>query len=581
MKAERLLELYDRISEAPDAVSRLRRFVLDLAVRGKLLEQDPEDEPASTLLARISAEKEKLLANGRRRKAFNSEPADESEPSFALPRGWILSRIEDLGVISPRNDAPDDAIGSFVPMPKIASEYGIPHQHEPRTWGEIKKGYTHFAEGDVGLAKITPCFENGKSTVFRNLTGGIGAGTTELHVLRPIFVNPDYVLLFLKSPHFIETGIPNMTGTAGQKRVPREYFANTPFPLPPLAEQHRIVAKVDELMALCDRLEEQHGTREATRDRLTTATLSRLTAPDTDEQSFRNHARFALDILPTLTTRPDQIKALRQTILDLAVRGKLVEQEPEDESATELFKRLSKAKEEAFAAEELRKRQPVSKSAQELGSVHTPGSWVQAKFDDVLVIVSGVTKGQKLSGHESIEANYMRVANVQRGFLDLSVVKKIKVRTTDVVRYRLECGDVLMTEGGDWDKLGRAAIWRGQISDCIHQNHVFRLRPPSPELLPEWVVLFANSAVGRSFFAEASKRTTNLASINMTQLRSCPLPLPPTSEQRRIVAKVDELMALCDRLEANLQQADHKRARLLESLLAEALTPAEAALEAA
>jgi hypothetical protein len=137
-----------------------------------------------------------------------------------------------------------------------------------------KKGYTHFAEGDVGLAKITPCFENGKSTVFRNLTGGIGAGTTELHIVRPIFVDANYILIFLKSPHFIETGIPKMTGTAGQKRVPFEYFAYSPFPLPPLAEQHRIVAKVDELMALCDRLETSLAAADDIRRRLLDAGYS-------------------------------------------------------------------------------------------------------------------------------------------------------------------------------------------------------------------------------------------------------------------------------------------------------------------
>jgi type I restriction enzyme S subunit len=142
-----------------------------------------------------------------------------------------------------------------------------------------KKGYTHFAEGDVGLAKITPCFENGKSAIFRNLTGGIGAGTTELHIVRPLSVHQDYILLFLKSPHFIQTGIPKMTGTAGQKRVPTEYFAYSPFPLPPLAEQHRIVAKVDELMALCNRLEASLTTSNQTRTRLLEATLAEALAP--------------------------------------------------------------------------------------------------------------------------------------------------------------------------------------------------------------------------------------------------------------------------------------------------------------
>jgi type I restriction enzyme S subunit len=156
----------------------------------------------------------------------------------------------------------------------ISSEYGVLNGHEVRPWSEIKKGYTHFAEGDVGLAKITPCFENGKSTVFRSLAGAIGSGTTELHIIRPLQVSPDFILLFLKSPHFIQTGIPRMTGTAGQKRVPLDYFAHSPFPLPPLAEQHRIVAKVDELMALCDQLEQQLSQADQQRRRLLEALLA-------------------------------------------------------------------------------------------------------------------------------------------------------------------------------------------------------------------------------------------------------------------------------------------------------------------
>ncbi len=113
------------------------------------------------------------------------------ESQFPVPTNWRWSQIAEIGILSPRNDAPDNMNASFVPMPMIAAEYGVANEHEIRPWGEIKKGYTHFAEGDVGLAKITPCFENGKSTVFRNLTGGIGSGTTELHIVRPLFVDQD------------------------------------------------------------------------------------------------------------------------------------------------------------------------------------------------------------------------------------------------------------------------------------------------------------------------------------------------------------------------------------------------------
>ena len=147
---------------------------------------------------------------------------------------------------------------SFCPMPVIPTDYRQRFAPETRRWGDIKKGYTHFAEGDVVVAKITPCFQNRKSCVMTGLEGGIGAGTTELHVIRIIAnkVVPEYLLLFYKSPDFLQMGVATMTGTAGQQRVPREYFAYTPLPLPPLAEQQRIVAKVDELMGLIDRLEQ-------------------------------------------------------------------------------------------------------------------------------------------------------------------------------------------------------------------------------------------------------------------------------------------------------------------------------------
>ena len=243
-----MLKHFHRISDAPEAIARLRRFILDLAMRGKLVPQDPKDESASELLKRIEKEKARLVKAGEI-KSQSRFPALWETP-FSIPKNWRWSQIAEIGVLNPRNEAPDTLEASFVPMLMIAAEYGVGNQHEIRPWGEIKKGYTHFAEGDVGLAKITLCFENGKSTVFRNLTGGIGSGTTELHIVRPLFVDQNYILIFFKSPHFIETGIPKMTGTAGQKRVSTEFFAHSAFPLPPLSEQHRIVAKVDELMAL-------------------------------------------------------------------------------------------------------------------------------------------------------------------------------------------------------------------------------------------------------------------------------------------------------------------------------------------
>jgi type I restriction enzyme, S subunit len=566
MNAERLLTQYERIADAPDAIPRLRRFVLDLAVRGKLVPQEPSDEPASELLKRIAAEKARLAKAGQVRAAKTIQAL--SDVPFPLPTNWHWSQIAEIGILSPRNDAPDDLRASFVPMPLIAAEYGVANGHEVRPWGEIKKGYTHFAEGDVGLAKITPCFENGKSTVFRNLTGGIGGGTTELHIVRPLFVDQNYILIFLKSPDFIETGIPKMTGNAGQKRVPFEYFAYSPFPLPPLAEQRRIVTKVDELMGLCDRLEAARADREATRDRLTAASLARLNAPDPD--TFQDDARFVLDALPALIARPDQIKQLRQTILNLAVRGKLVPQNASDEPASELLKRIGSGWSEVVA--DLPKETDRSDETDGLIS-GLPRGWERVLVEHCFNVSGGIQKTPARTPRNNAFP-YLGVSNVYRGRLDLTKIKRFELVEGELEKYRLEPEDILVVEGnGSVTEIGRCAVWRGEIENCVHQNHLIRCRPRLANLTP-YAALYLNSPDGVAEMKRLAITSAGLYSLSVGKIRKIPFSFPPLAEQQRIVAKVDELMALCDRLEASLTTADDTRSRLLEALLAEALAPA-------
>ncbi len=379
-----------------------------------------------------------------------------------------------------------------------------------------------------------------------------------------------YIELFINSIDLK----PFVTGTA-QPKMNQAKMNSIPVALPPENEQRRILTKVDELMALCDRLEAAQAERESWRDRLVAASLHRLNQP-ADPPDFRKHARFHLRHLPRFATRPEHVQQLRQTILNLAVRGKLVPQDVSDEPASSLYERLQSALVQNGGSGRLRARREILPTASAFfGSDVFPPSWVVTNFDSVNAIVSGVAKGKDLRGVKTAKYPYLRVANVQRGYLDLSVVKELEIRADEFARYRLCKGDVLMTEGGDWDKLGRTAIWNEEVPDCIHQNHIYRIRPANREdLLSEWVALFANSLLGRSYFESASKQTTNLASINMTQLRSCPLPLPPRVEQHRIVAKVDELMAVCDRLEAQLATAQSESRRLLEAVLHEALAQA-------
>ena len=254
---QRISDNFDLLYDAPESVGQLRQAILQLAVQGKLVAQDPGDEPAAVLLEKIIIAREKLVKKKQIKKML-FYPLDNEKIPYKLPKNWILTNLANVGIINPRNTSEDEKEVSFIPMTLISEYYKKPIKSEKRQWGEIKNGFTHFAENDVVMAKITPCFQNGKSAVMHNLINGLGAGTTELHVFRPLLndsINPEYVLLYLKSPQFFKDGIEKMTGTAGHKRVPKEYFAGNPFPLPPYNEQKRIVAKVDQLMALCNELE--------------------------------------------------------------------------------------------------------------------------------------------------------------------------------------------------------------------------------------------------------------------------------------------------------------------------------------
>jgi type I restriction enzyme S subunit len=568
MNAERLLVHYEQIAKAPDAIVRLRRFILDLAVRGKLVPQDPANEPASELLKRIEKEKARLVKAGEIR-APKTIP-ELPETPFPIPANWRWSQLAEIGVLSPRNEAPDDLEASFVPMPLIAAEYGVANDHEVRPWGEIKKGYTHFAEGDVGLAKITPCFENGKSTVFRNLTGGIGSGTTELHIVRPLFVDQDYILLFLKSPHFIETGIPKMTGTAGQKRVPTEYFAQSPFPLPPLAEQHRIVAKVDELMALCDRLEAARAEREATRNKLTVASLARLNAPD--PETFQADARFALDALPAFTTRPDQIRQLRQTILNLAVRGKLVTQDPNDESVEEQLQRLA-------AARKRLENDGIIRSLRSSGGVEVPPfdaprSWAWCRLPEIADVVDPNPSHRMPTYVREGGLPFISSENFADGdTINFAIGKRVTQVTVTEQTNRFP-----ILEGAfGFSRIGTIGKTRPlpQSRDYAISHAVCVINPLSVDDVSMRYLRLAMSADAILAHAHGGTRSIGVPDLGMGVIRTMAIPLPPLAEQHCIVAKIDDLMALCDRLEASLTAAADTRRRLLEALLAETLAPDE------
>ena len=240
----RWMSFVDRIetstTKLKETIKQAKSKILDLAIHGKLVPQDPTDEPASELLKRINPKAEITCDN----------------PQYGkLPKGWALTTVRDVFNINPKNKAETTQTAGFVPMTNICDGFNSQFTYETKEWGKIKSGFTHFADGDIAVAKISPCLENRKSMVLCNLPNGIGAGTTELHVFRPLCVDALYGLYFFKSDYFISNCVGTFNGVVGQQRVSKIIVEAICFHLPPLNEQRRIVTKIEELFAQLDKIE--------------------------------------------------------------------------------------------------------------------------------------------------------------------------------------------------------------------------------------------------------------------------------------------------------------------------------------
>lgn len=529
MNAAQLLAQFEMISEAPDAVARLRRFVLDLAVRGKLVPQDPCEEPASELLKRIAREKGRLLKAGEIRKADAFVENVALPDNIHPPIGWNAVTLQSL--------CRSITDGDHLPPPK--SEGGVPFL----VIGNVRHQRIDFTGSRFVPNKYYEALDHSRrprsGDLLYTLVGSFGIPVLvrddrpfciqrHIGILRPV---AEIDVFFLA--RLMESGLAFRQATAcatgiAQKTVPLSGLRRFALPLPPLDEQRRIVAKVDELMALCDRLQTAQTAREATRDRLA-ASLARLNTPD--PETFPADARFALDALPALTTRPGQIKQLRQTILNLAVTCRL--------SPT--------------AAWSLR--------PEKLGTVAS--------------LQNGYAFKSEWFSREGIRL--ARNANVGHGKLDWGdEVRVPAARATEFERFRLSEGDVLVSLDRPFIVTG-TKVARATSADlpALLLQRVGRFIL-TPRLDPAYVFLWVTSP---HFAAQIDPgRSNGVPHISSKQVEAASIFVPPLAEQHRLVAKVNALMALCDALEASLATASATRTSLLEATLRDALRPLEGSL---
>ncbi|MCY4488249.1 MAG: restriction endonuclease subunit S [Deltaproteobacteria bacterium] len=560
MNADRLLAHYEHISDAPDAIRRLRRFILDLAVRGRLVEQDPKDGHGAELRNLIQADwKRRLDAGEIKRIKKWPETTDEDVP-FDVPQNWGLVRLgEAIDLINGRAFKPTDWTESGLQIVRIQN-LNDPKAPFNRFDGEVRPKFL-IDTGDFLIS-----WSGTPGTSFGAHIWDRGPAVLNQHIFKSDLLGGVFDKHFLKiaiNARLLEL-IEKAHGGAGLQHITKPRLEAVALTLPPLAEQHRIAAKVYEMIALCDRLEAARTEREVTRDRLAAASLARLGAPDPDPAAFQNHVIFALNNLALLVTRPDRMKSLHQTILDLAVRGKLVEQDPADEPAADLLRNLG-------ASSGVVRQTKVEDTGDT--PFECPKGWEWTKVQQILNPERRISYGVIKLGAEPKTGGVptLRCSDVRPGFIELSGVRRVdEAIEAEYARTRLEGGEVVINVRGT---LGGVSLVPEELRGFNVAREVAVI-PIAADLSGPFLVYLMLSPY---FWGHIQNNLRGIAykGLNLGILRDLPIPLPPLTEQHRIVAKLDELMALCDRLETALTTADATRARLLDALLHEALGPPE------
>ena len=548
MNAQTFLDNFGHIANAPNGVERLRELVFYFAITGGLSSQEDGDSDVAAIREETLRAKRSYFEENNVRRAQRKN-AELRQTVASVPPWWTLIPAGDLvHLINGRAFKPSDWQSTGLPIIRIQN---LNNPNAPFNYyeGELIEGHK-VSTGDMLLS-----WSGTPGTSFGAFIWNGGVAALNQHIFKVIIycggIDKQYLKMAINA--CLEALIGSARGGVGLKHVTKGQIEALQIPLPPLEEQKRIVTKVDELLALCDKLESLQEKCEKIGELARTATLGALSGARPRELQVA--WTRVQDNIQLLFGGEKALQDFQDTMVQLAIRG-LLSPEYERPVETEKIRNSAAKLRSEYQSKNISRKQKSVPLAQ-VSEWQYPKHWAVESLDNIAVVIGGVTKGRNLKDRNIESFPYLRVANVQRGFFDLSEMKEISIPIEEFEKYKILEEDLLITEGGDWDKVGRTAIWKSQIPNCIHQNHVFKVRIPSDQLLNEWVALVLNSEVGKQYFASASKQTTNLASINMTQLRSFLLPIPHIIEQKAILQKVNSLVMLYQKATAqSIQEAN-------------------------
>jgi type I restriction enzyme S subunit len=544
-------------------IRKLRKLILELAVRGKLVPQDASDEPASELLKRIQAEKARLIAEGKIRKDKPLAKLKPDEAPYQLPDGWEWVRFGDIAEHNSGktldNGRNTGTLHDYITTSnlywgkfELANVRQMLIRDEELEKCTARKDDLLICEGgEAGRAAVWSydndiCFQN--------------------HVHRARFycdIDPYYAFRFFEkldatgeiNEYRKGVGISNMSGKA---------LASIVLPLPPFAEQHRVVAKVDELMALCDQLETRHSSAADTHEKLVRQLLATLTQSSSAADFAANWQRIAAHF-DTLFCTEASIDALKQTLLQLAVMGKLVPQDPHDEPAGELLKQIQAEKARLIAEGKIKKEKSFAAITEQEKPFQVPNGWEWCRAEYISAIIVDCPHSTPKfvgSGMLCVDTN-----SIKQGRLVAHKIRYVDSETFFDRNRRLtpKTGDIVFAREGS---VGESFVIPEGMECCLGQRvMLFR---PSNRINPEYFRLSLSEPGSLNRILELHKGI-GAKHVNVADMRAALVSLPPFLEQNFIVAKIDQLMALCDQLKARIAEATHLQQKLADVLVEQAV----------
>ena len=551
MSNDLLFEHFSTLATAPDGIARLRELILQLAVQGKLGTQDPGDEPASFLLKRI--EKERFASEGKTKKEKSLDPVKDSDVSFQIPDTWVLTRLGNIAQYNAEtktssNDISDNAwVFDLEDIEKDTSRILQKVRFKDRRSLSTK---SRFRKGDILYGKLRPYLN--KVVV----ADEDGFCTTEIVPIRPYGkIFPTFLMYALKTPDFLSY-VNSKTYGIKMPRLGTADALNTIIALPPLAEQHRIVAKVDRLMALCDELEARQQQERAGCLKLGTASLAGLQNATYPEE-FEWQWALVCDVFYLILDCPENVAVLRQTILQLAVQGRLVRQEPGDEPAEKLLRRIREENKKIILRNSERKfKIPDPVNVDEQSGDIPPGWWwsklpeiikpeknsiKRGPFGSAIIKAYFVPKGYKIYEQKNAIYDDFSIGNYYINDLKFDELKDFEIKPNDII---ISCAGTV----------GKLAIVPENIERGIINQALLKITLNNNVMTNEYFRMLFASFLMRTDTLSDLKGTAMKNIVSLDLLRKIVFPLPPLPEQHRIVAKVDALMALCDVLESRLKE---------------------------